>query len=71
MQAISGPSGEIGGSENTFRCADCDASVEVTDDGEQPVEGLLRRSGRPSHRVVMVDGVEVHRCLSPFLIMVS
>ena len=71
MQAISEPIGEIGGSEDTYRCTDCDARVEVADGGEQPVEGLLRRSGRPSHRVVTVAGVEVHRCLSPFLIMVS
>ena len=71
MQAISGPIDEIGGSENTYRCTDCDTSVEFTDDGQRPVESLLRQRGRPSQRIVTVAGVEVHRCSSPFLIMVS
>ena len=71
MQAISGPIDEIGGSENTYRCTDCDTSVEFTDVGQPPVEGLLRRSGRPSQRVVTVAGVEVHRCPSPFLMLSS
>ena len=71
MQAISEPIDEIGGSENAYRCTDCDITVEVDGDGQRPVEGLLRRSGRPSQRVVTVAGVEVHRCPSPFLMLSS
>ena len=48
-------------------CIECDATDEVV--GGHPVEVLLARRGHASVRVVLVDGVEVHRCESPFLLM--
>lgn len=48
-------------------CIECDATDEVV--SGQLVEVLLARRGHASVRVVLVDGVEVHRCESPFLMM--
>jgi hypothetical protein len=52
-----------------YRCAECDAVIADANLGVAPVESFVGRSGRPVYRVVSVDGVEVHRCLSPFLML--
>lgn len=54
---------------DTFRCAECDAVIAASEHDDQPIESFVGESGRPVHRVVTAGGVEVHRCLSPFLML--
>ena len=64
MWTISGPNAEV-----SYRCAECDFAIDVDRDGPEPVESFVGRSGRPVYRVVTVAGEEVHRCVSPFLML--
>jgi hypothetical protein len=55
--------------ETPYRCVECDAVIGAANLGSQPTESFVGISGGPVHRVVTVGGVEVHRCLSPFLML--
>jgi hypothetical protein len=52
-----------------YRCVECDAVIVAANLGTQLTERFVASSGGPVHRVVTVGGVEVHRCLSPFLML--
>jgi hypothetical protein len=62
MQVTSGP--------GIYQCADCDFILGLPE-GAQAVERFAAVTGRPVHRIVTVNGVEVHRCQSLFLTMSS
>ena len=44
-------------------CAQCGAPLEIPA-GKTPTVTFVGRSGKPNERVLLVDGHEIHRCLS-------
>jgi hypothetical protein len=52
-----------------YRCAECDVVIATAADSDDLTESFVGESGGPVHRVVTVGGVEVHRCLSPYLML--
>ena len=53
---------------NNYLCADCNFTMQLSGDSEA-IESFEGVTGSTIHRVVIVDGVEVHRCGSVFLTM--
>src|ERR1700722_17049537 len=53
-----------------YFCADCDFRMKLVD-GVEPTESFEGVTGRRIHRVVTLNGTEVHRCRSVFLAMSS
>jgi hypothetical protein len=53
----------------SYRCSECDAVLANAENGGDITESLVGQSGGPTRRVVRVDGVEIHRCLAPFLML--
>ena len=45
----------------TTECAQCGASLDV-EEPRRVRAGLVSTSGEPTIRVLMLDGVEIHRC---------
>ena len=44
-----------------YECALCGAVLDVRDDARSQTM-LIQASGEPTVRVVLVEGVEIHRC---------
>ena len=51
-----------------YVCADCNFTLRLADESE-PIESFEGLTGAAIHRVVTLDGVEIHRCGSVFLTM--
>ena len=65
MQVIPEPS-----NVTNYQCPDCAFAFDVAPSDERPlVERFDGQSGRSVYRVVTVGGDEVHRCISPFLML--
>jgi hypothetical protein len=50
--------------DGLYVCAVCDARLEVADLSRVQIM-LIRASGQPNLRAILVDGVEIHRCEVP------